>query len=307
MSVLRDTNLVLSMAPLDPAMDATPQEFADEMLRRMVIKSTSDFYQVIRQDSKPLYDQGALILPSANGSAWYLWDEHYPGYLPVDITPSLGIQTTGKWILTSNAGVWQWTSVDTFSAFIGFSAASIPAGRDYQILGSISNVAGWHNFADLVPDGTVDPKKMATTGATSGDLLTVVSGVPTWKTPDKPVKIYATPEFNMPSTLGTSVEVDNPAGTKVCVARCVAVCKTATDGYLAGDELNVECIQQLDIDSSNHDIPLFAISIGDSKINVAFAYGGDGWFYPAKGGGSVPWPGPSAGDKWTKMKVYLVA
>jgi hypothetical protein len=308
MSTLRDTSLIIQMSPLDPAMDATPQEFADEMLTRMIIKSTSDYYNVVRQDSAPLTDQGVLLL---GGTSWYVWDENTASYQPFNVAPSMGIEVAGKWVLVSESGVMKWVTDATFASFITFGASMIPAGSDHQVLASLSGSSGWHNLLDIVPDGTVPVTKLLTTGATSGAVLTNASGTPTW-TVQTPVTMHTSATFDIPIG-GAASNVANPASSKTAIVRVVAVClksgQATTDGYAVGDEIDITGIFS-DIVASDGGVkaPAYTVTVTAATITVASLPSPDGMGYAKKGGGqSDDFDTGALDGSWGHLKAYVLA
>ncbi len=252
MSTLRDTSLVIQMAPLDPAMDATPQEFADEMVRRFVVKTSGDYYNVVRQDSAPLTDQGALLL---NGTQWYVWDVNTAAYIPADITPSMGIQPTGKWILVSETGTMKWVADTAFTAFLGFGAGSIPAGADNTLLSSLSNVSAWRDVNTALADNSVNAAKISVGASTAGAVLTNVAGATAWSTPQAlSARVKTTAEVAPPG-MGQTITIARPSGA--VHIRAVMRCKTSELGYTAGDEV---------------DIASFDAEVGDGGRIAGFAF-----------------------------------
>ena len=130
---MEDTNLIVVVAPLDPAFVGTPQEFVDHIVERTSIKSPSGFFNVVIADAAPISNQGLLLL---GGLKPYAWDTGTSQYVPVDITDSLYVEPAGKWVLTSDNGTWQWKSISDLFTWGSVGIGSLVAGAPGTI--------GWH-------------------------------------------------------------------------------------------------------------------------------------------------------------------
>jgi len=85
---LNATNLIIQMSPLSPTFAGTPQDLANEMLRRMKILSPSGVSFISTSDTMPASNVGPWL---KGGTQWYVWDETLNTYVPLDISPSFTI------------------------------------------------------------------------------------------------------------------------------------------------------------------------------------------------------------------------
>lgn len=239
---LIDTNFVIGMSPLDPAFSGNLQEFADHMVRRMVIQSPTGFYTVIVSDTKPLSDQGLLLL---GGTKLYAWDVNTAQYEPADIADSLGINPTGKYIFTTDDGTLEWKLNTDFFTWAGFSLTNIPAGAAGTIAYSNGAVFAWGTPATALPDASVPVGKLLATTAENGMVPTVTAGVVGWAAPASTVVHWTSPETVLPTVAGTAGEVAITLPATITtrpgfsmVYKCVS-----TDGtWAAGDVVDSQAI-----------------------------------------------------------------
>jgi hypothetical protein len=82
---LSNTNLLIVMGPIPPTFEGTPQQFAEEMIRRMKIISPSGTNFIFVGDTEPTSNVGPWL---KDGTSWYVFDEDTKRYVPLDISPS---------------------------------------------------------------------------------------------------------------------------------------------------------------------------------------------------------------------------
>ena len=238
MSNLFDTNLVVAAAPLDPAFNGTLQEYADHVVRRLTIKSTVGFYTVIVSDTKPLSNQGFLLL---GGTKPYAWDENTASYEPVDISDSLGAPVSGKHIFTVENGVIDWTAAADVFTWLNFTVANIPPGAAGTLIYSNGAASAWGAPSVALPDASVPVGKLQATGADNGKVATVVAGVVQYAAPASSLTFGETAEYTLP-TKGTSVDIARPTDAKLL--RVVLVCKTNNAGRVVGEEVEISSVME---------------------------------------------------------------
>jgi len=81
--MINPTQLLVELAPLDPAFKGTPQQFATHVVQRMRIVSPSGIVSFVVGDVEPRYNAGPWL---KGGTAWWVWDETTKRYVPLDIT-----------------------------------------------------------------------------------------------------------------------------------------------------------------------------------------------------------------------------
>ena len=79
------TQLQIQASALPPNFDGTPQEFFDEMVRRMKIVSKFGGTFFVVGDTEPTSNQGPWL---KNGTKWYVWSDDLGRYVPLDISDS---------------------------------------------------------------------------------------------------------------------------------------------------------------------------------------------------------------------------
>lgn len=82
---LQDTNLIIQMGPIPTTFAGTPQEFANEMIRRMKIVSPSGSSFFVVSAVEPTSNVGPWL---KDGVAWFVFDEATKRYVPLDISAS---------------------------------------------------------------------------------------------------------------------------------------------------------------------------------------------------------------------------
>lgn len=83
---LKDTNLVLQMAPIPLTFNGSPNDLATEMIRRMKIVSPSGTNFIFIGDVEPTSNVGPWL---KDGTKWYVWSSEINRYVPLDISDSL--------------------------------------------------------------------------------------------------------------------------------------------------------------------------------------------------------------------------
>ena len=73
------------MAPIPATFKGSPQEWADEMVRRMQIVSPTGTSFIFVGDVEPSSNAGPWL---KDGTKWYVWDESLKRYVPLDISDS---------------------------------------------------------------------------------------------------------------------------------------------------------------------------------------------------------------------------
>lgn len=106
---LRATNLLIQSAPIPATFRGTPDEFREELVKRMKIVSPSGTSFIFQGESEPLSNVGPWL---KDGTKWYVWSEAVKRYVPQDITDS---ETQWYWIgpttpPTTEPPVWFRTS-----------------------------------------------------------------------------------------------------------------------------------------------------------------------------------------------------
>lgn len=82
---LRSTNLLIEMGQIPPTFRGTPNQFANEMVRRMKIVSPSGTNFIFIGDVEPTSNVGPWL---KDGIAWFVFNEDLKRYVPLDISAS---------------------------------------------------------------------------------------------------------------------------------------------------------------------------------------------------------------------------
>ena len=82
---LNNTNLLIQMAQLPATFVGTPQELANEMVRRMKIVSPSGTNFIFIGDVEPSSNVGPWL---KDGTKWYVFSDELKRYVPLDISDS---------------------------------------------------------------------------------------------------------------------------------------------------------------------------------------------------------------------------
>lgn len=81
-----ETQLRLGLSPIDPAIRATPQEYAEELVRKLRILAPFGTGLFVTGSVMPTSNQGPWL---KDGKQWWVWDEVEKTYVPLDISASL--------------------------------------------------------------------------------------------------------------------------------------------------------------------------------------------------------------------------
>lgn len=92
---LKATNLYIQMAQLPATFKGSPQEFANEIVRRMKILSPNGTNFIFIGDVEPTSNVGPWL---RGGTQWWVWDDNIKRYVPLDISQS---ETRWYWISAS--------------------------------------------------------------------------------------------------------------------------------------------------------------------------------------------------------------
>lgn len=166
------SNLILRLSALDPGLETTPQGYAEHLVDRLEVRSTSQTYGTSIVSSLPVSNIGPVLL---GGLKWYVWDEGSSTYVPVDITDSLAAPATSKYVLTSDTGVVAWKSAVDFWTWFGLTASNIAPGAAGTLIYSNGAASAWG-----VPDVALTAKSVAITklkseAADAGKIATAQS------------------------------------------------------------------------------------------------------------------------------------
>lgn len=140
---LQDTNLVVQMGKLRTTFAGTPQELADEMIRRMKIVSPSGINFIFVGDTEPTSNVGPWL---KDGTKWYVFDDTINRYVPLDISDSetIWFQTGATTPSTSTPPVWLRTDKDPTEA-----DPSVGNPLSWHVF----NGTNWISFVGLVLSG----------------------------------------------------------------------------------------------------------------------------------------------------------
>jgi len=81
-----ETNLRLGLSPIDPAFKGNPQQFSEELVRKLRILAPFGTGLFVEGSVEPTSNQGPWL---KDGKAWYVWDNDSKSYVPGDISASL--------------------------------------------------------------------------------------------------------------------------------------------------------------------------------------------------------------------------
>lgn len=141
---LRNTNLLIQASPIPPTFRGKPQEFADELVRRMKIVSPSGTNFIYIGDIEPTSNVGPWL---KGGDRWYVFDEDVKRYVPLNIDDSattwyaIGASTP----ITTTPPLWLRTTQDASQANPSYGT---PLG--WYVFDGLN----WVSFVGLVPFGT---------------------------------------------------------------------------------------------------------------------------------------------------------
>lgn len=140
---LRDTNLLVQMAPFPLTFKGTPQDMAGEMIRRMKIVSPTGTNFIFIGDTEPTSNVGPWL---KDGTKWYVFNDDLKRYVPLDISDS-----ETRWFHLGNSApasttpqVWLRTTLDATEAAPSYGN---------PISWYFFNGANWVPFDSLVLSG----------------------------------------------------------------------------------------------------------------------------------------------------------
>lgn len=141
---LQDTSLIIQMGPIPTTFAGTPQEFANEMIRRMKIVSPSGSSFFVVSAVEPTSNVGPWL---KNGTQWWVFDEATKRYVPLDISAS---ETRWYWIGNStpvdvDPPLWLKTTQDPTTTDSNYGRAL----GWYEWTGS-----AWRPFVGVVASGS---------------------------------------------------------------------------------------------------------------------------------------------------------
>ncbi len=117
--------------------------------------------------------------------------------------------------------------------------------------------------------------------------------MPSWQTSTD----YAIP------AAGAAITVPHTFGKVPEMIRVVAVCQAASNGYVAGNEVDINGITA-DIGGSDEDVAAYTVSADSGNITIAACTAANGQMYTAKAGGVADWAAASGNFKF---RVYMMA
>lgn len=108
---LKNTNLLIQMAPLPVTFDGSPQDLFNEAIRRMRIVSPTGTNFIFIGDVEPTSNVGPWL---KGGTQWWVWDDGINRYQPLDVSESVTIPFhIGLTVpTTSSPPVWLRTNKD---------------------------------------------------------------------------------------------------------------------------------------------------------------------------------------------------
>lgn len=113
------TNLIIQGAPLDPAFVGTPQEFYEEILKRLKVVSPFGFTSFVIGSVMPTSNQGPWL---KDGTQWWVWDNNLSTYVPLDTSASVSI----AWIQEGAPTEYDpplWIQINGSGEFVAFHVA----------------------------------------------------------------------------------------------------------------------------------------------------------------------------------------
>lgn len=273
------SNLILRLSALDPGLETTPQGYAEHLVDRLEVRSTSQTYGTSIVSSLPVSNIGPVLL---GGLKWYVWDEGSSTYVPVDITDSLKAPATLKYVLTSDTGIVTWRDPAAFWAWFGLTAASIAPGAAGTLIYSNGAASAWGIPDVALPAKSVAISKLKAEAADAGKIATAQSdGSVSWSaTSTARGQFSRTAEADLPNDGEGEPAIRPTSATRG--ARAWLVAKTSPlfvggdYGWSVGDEIPIECVD-VDGGSSSRLVGLYLIQ--KPAEWVLFRQHGDGVLY----------------------------
>lgn len=255
------SNLILRLSALDPGLETTPQGYAEHLVDRLEVRSTSQTYGTSIVSSLPVSNIGPVLL---GGLKWYVWDEGSSTYVPVDIKDSLNAPATLKYVLTSDTGTVAWKSASEFWAWFGLTAANITPGAAGTLIYSNGAASAWGTPDVALTTKSVAISKLKAEAADAGKIATAQSdGSVSWSaTSTARGQFNRTAELDLPAD-GEGEPAIRPAST-TRGARAWLIAKTSPlftggdYGWSVGDEIPVECVDT-DVGSGGRVVGLYLI------------------------------------------------
>lgn len=312
---LYDTNYVLAAEPLDPAFVGTLQEYFDHCVARLSIKSPTAPYNVIVSDSKPLSNQGLLLL---GGTKVYVWDEDVPGYVPADIVDSLYAPGTGKAVFTVDGGVLSWKNPSDLLTWLAFGIGSLTPGAAGTIAYSNGTTNAWGIPETALPAKSVSIGKVKCEAADAGKFAQAqADGSVIWATTGSARGQVTSVESLTLPVAGEDVEITRPSGAVRLEAKLVAtadnmfagcVDASATPGnygWTIGEEVDILAV---DLESgSGGRVRAFNVIDGSAKwyVHRKSLIGGSGYLELARRDSSTGKVAYMDASKWKIVIRYL--
>lgn len=239
------SNLILRLSALDPGLETTPQGYAEHLVDRLEVRSTSQTYGTSIVSSLPVSNIGPVLL---GGLKWYVWDEGSSTYVPVDITDSLAAPATLKYVLTSDTGVVAWKSAADFWAWFGLTASNITPGAAGTLIYSNGAASAWGAPDVALPAKSVAISKLKAEAADAGKIATAQSdGSVSWSaTSTARGQFSRTAEADLPNDGEGEPAIRPTSATRG--ARAWLIAKTSPlfvggdYGWSVGDEVPIECV-----------------------------------------------------------------
>ncbi len=290
------TNLTLALANLDPAFVGTPQQYAEHVVSRLEIVALTQNYGISIVSALPVANEGPVLL---GGTRLYVWSENTSQYIPLDIVDSLGVNSTGKYVLTTDTGVLAWKTVADLWSWSGIGIANLSPGAAGTIAYSNGTVNAWGTPDVALPVKSVPFSKLRAEAADVGKYLQAqADGTVVWSTLGSARgQIITTAEFDIPTTGGAVVSIQRPAGA--IRIECLLVAKTAplfvggsNYGWSVGEEVHLED---------------FVIDMGSASRSSAFCVITQPEYWVVRrewstNGGTVP---PLLGNREVPSSVHL--
>ena len=112
---LQNTGLLIQMAPLPATFKGSPQEWAEEMVRRFRIVSPTGTNFIFIGDVEPSSNAGPWL---RGGTQWWVFDPGIKRYVPLDISESerLWFQVGNSIPATGDPAIWLKTTKDQTEA-----------------------------------------------------------------------------------------------------------------------------------------------------------------------------------------------
>jgi hypothetical protein len=85
---LKNTNLLIQMAPLPVTFNGSPQDLFNEAIRRMRIVSPTGTNFIFIGDVEPTSNVGPWL---KGGTQWWVWDDSLKRYQPLDVSESVDL------------------------------------------------------------------------------------------------------------------------------------------------------------------------------------------------------------------------